>query len=173
MTIVYKGQVVFCQPYGVKRAGTHDSVNEHTRFRLASVSKGFAGVLAAKMTEREAINLDTPIIAYLPSLNLSKTYNEEYVTLRNVLSHTSGLLAYSFDPYVESGLSMHQIYDKLYVAKIDANPLQHYAYQNVMFSFVDTVLQLRTGMTYATLMSGVYIPTTWYARCIRGVQWFC
>ena len=91
MTIVYKGQVVFCKPYGVKRAGTHDSVNVHTLFRLASVSKGFAGVLAAKMTEREAINLDTPIIAYLPSLNLSKTYNEEHVTLRNVLSHTSGL----------------------------------------------------------------------------------
>ncbi len=153
MTIVYKGQVVFCKPYGVKRAGTHDSVNVHTLFRLASVSKGFAGVLAAKMTEREAINLDTPIIAYLPSLNLSKTYNEEHVTLRNVLTHTSGLLAYSFDPSVESGMSMHQIYQKLDAAKIDANPGQHYAYQNVMFSLLDTVLQLRTGMTYGDLMS--------------------
>lgn len=153
MTIVYKGQVVFCKPYGVKRAGTHDSVDVHTRFRLASVSKGFAGVLAAKMIEREAINLDTPIIAYLPSLNLSKTYNEEHVTLRNVLSHTSGLLGYSFDPYVESGLSFHQIYEKLYVAKIDANPGQHYAYQNVMFSLLDTVLQLRTSMKYSDLMS--------------------
>ena len=153
LTIVYKGQVVFCKPYGVKRAGTHDSVNVHTRFRLASVSKGFAGVLAAKMTEREAINLDTPIIAYLPSLNLSKTYNEEHVTLRHVLSHTSGLLGYSFDPYVESGLTFNQIYNKLYVAKIDANPGQHYAYQNVMFSLIDTVLHLRTSMTYGELMS--------------------
>lgn len=153
MTIAYKGQVVFCKPYGVKRAGTHDSVNVHTCFRLASVSKGFAGVLAVKMKEREAIDLDTPIIAYFPSLNLSKTYNEEHVTLRNVLSHTSGLLAYSFDPYVESGLNMRQIYDKLHVAKIDANPGQHYAYQNVMFSLLDTVLQLRTGMTYGDLMS--------------------
>lgn len=152
LTIVYKGQVVFCKPYGVKKLGSRDSVDIHTRFRLASVSKGFAGVLAAKMAEREAINLDTPIIAYLPSLHLSKTLNEETVTLRNVLSHTSGLLGYSFDPYVESGLSYNQIYQKLYVAKIDSKPGERYAYQNVMFSLLDTVLQLRTQMSYADLM---------------------
>ncbi|MBP5584567.1 MAG: beta-lactamase family protein [Bacteroidales bacterium] len=159
MTIVYKGQVVCCKPYGVKKQGTHDSVNVHTRFRLASVSKGFAGVLASKMAEREAIDLDEPIITYLPSLHLSKTYNEENVTLRHVLSHTSGLLGYSFDSYVESGLSFHQIYQKLHVAKIDALPGQHYAYQNVMFSLLDTVLQLRTGMTYANLMKeNLFLP---------------
>ncbi|MCQ2958834.1 MAG: beta-lactamase family protein [Bacteroidales bacterium] len=152
LTIVYKGQVVHTQAYGVKKAGTHDSVDVHTRFRLASVSKGFAGVLAAKMAEREAINLDTPIISYLPSLHLSKTLNQETVTLRNVLSHTSGLLGYSFDPYVESGLSYNQIYQKLYVAKIDANPGERYAYQNVIFSLLDTVLQLQTQMSYADLM---------------------
>lgn len=153
MTIVYKGQVVFCKPYGVKKIGTHDSVNIHTRFRLASVSKGFAGVLAAKMAEREAINLDTPVITYLPSLHLSKVYNQEHITLRHVLSHTTGLLGYSFDPYVESGLSYNQIYQKLYLAKINAAPGERYAYQNVIFSLLDTVLQLQTKMTYADLMS--------------------
>lgn len=153
LTIVYKGQTVFCKPYGVKKVGTKDSVDVHTRFRLASVSKGFAGVLGAKMAEREIIDLDTPIINYLPSLKLSKTYNQEHVTLRHTLSHTSGLLGYSFDPYVESGLSYNHIYQKLYVAKIDAKPGERYAYQNVIFSLLDTVLQLRTKMTYANLMS--------------------
>lgn len=159
LTIVYKGQVVFCKPYGVKRKGTRDSVDIHTRFRLASVSKGFAGVLAAKMAEREAINLDTPVIDYLPSLRLSKTYNQEHITLRHVLSHTTGLLGYSFDPYVESGLSYHQIYQKLSVAKIDALPGARYAYQNVIFSLLDTVLQLRTGMDYGDLMAeNIFAP---------------
>ena len=153
MTIVYKGQVVFCKPYGVKKIGTTDSVDIHTRFRLASVSKGFAGVLAAKMDEREAINLDTPVITYLPSLHLSKIENQENITLRNVLSHTTGLLGYSFDPYVESGLSYNQMYQKLYLAKIDAAPGQRYAYQNVIFSLLDTVLQLRTKMSYGDLLS--------------------
>lgn len=153
MTIVYKGQVVFCKPYGVKKIGTQDSVDVHTRFRLASVSKGFAGVLAAKMAERGAISLDTPIISYLPSLHLSQSYNQEHVTLRHVLSHTSGLIGYSFDTYVESGLSYNQIYQKLYVAKINAKPGEQYAYQNVMFSLLDTVLQLQTGMTYKNLVS--------------------
>lgn len=153
MTIVYKGQVVCRKTYGVKRQGTNDSVDIHTRFRLASVSKGFAGVLATKMAEREAINLDTPVIAYLPSLHLSKQYNEEHLTLRNTLSHTTGLLGYSFDPYVESGLTFNQIYQKLHVAKIDAMPGEQYAYQNVMFSLLDTVLQLRTGMKYGDLLS--------------------
>lgn len=153
MTIVYKGQVVFCKPYGVKKLGTKDSVDIHTRFRLASVSKGFAGVLAAKMDEREAINLDTPVITYLPSLHLSKIENQEQITLRNVLSHTTGLLGYSFDPYVESGMSYNQMYEKLYLAKIDAAPGERYAYQNVIFSLLDTVLQLRTKMSYGDLLT--------------------
>lgn len=152
MTIVYNGQVVFVKPYGVKKRGTCDSVNLHTRFRLASVSKGFAGVLAVKMAEREVIDLDMPIISYLPSLHLSNQYNQEHVTLRHVLSQSSGLLGYSFDPYVESGLSYNQIYQKLYVAKIDAKPGERYAYQNVIFSLLDTVLQLQTGRFYGDLM---------------------
>lgn len=159
MTIVYNGQVVFAKPYGVKKRGTCDSVNLHTRFRLASVSKGFAGVLAVKMAEREVIDLDTPIITYLPSLHLSKQYNQEHVTLRHVLSQSSGLLGYSFDPYVESGLSYNHIYQKLYVAKIDAKPGERYAYQNVIFSLLDTVLQLQTGRTYGDLMKeNIFLP---------------
>lgn len=153
MTIVYKGQTVFCKPYGVKKQWTHDSVNVHTKFRLASVSKGFAGVLAVKMASREAIDLDEPIITYLPTLHLSKAYNQGHVTLRHVLSHTSGLLGYSFDPAVESGYTYHQLYDILYKAKIDALPGERYAYQNVIFSLLDTVLQIRTGMTYGDLMT--------------------
>ena len=38
-TIVYEGKVKFTKTYGVRLLGTKDSVNEHTVFRLASVSK--------------------------------------------------------------------------------------------------------------------------------------
>lgn len=152
VAIVYKGQVVFLKPYGVKRIYSTDSVDIHTIFRLASVSKGFAGVLASKLHFENSINLDTSIVSYLPDFHLKNAFNQNNVTLRNALSHTTGLISYSFDPSIEDGVSYNSVYHDLYRANIDSKPGEKYAYQNVMFSLIDTIAQIKTGKSYENLM---------------------
>ncbi|TVP98247.1 MAG: class A beta-lactamase-related serine hydrolase [Balneolaceae bacterium] len=46
VVIVKEGRVVFQKGFGVKEKGTPDEVDEHTVFRLGSLSKGFTSVLA-------------------------------------------------------------------------------------------------------------------------------
>lgn len=152
IAIVYKGQVVFIKPYGVKKINTNDSIDIHTVFRLASVSKGFGGVLASILHHKKILNLDTAIVNYLPDFHLKNAYNEKNITLKNILSHTTGLISYSFDPWIESGVSYDKIYKSLSVANIDSKPGERYAYQNVMYSLLDTIAHLKTGKNYETLV---------------------
>lgn len=152
LAIVYKGQVVVLKPYGVKKVNTTDSVDVNTVFRLASVSKGFAGVLSSQLHHKKIINLDTTVVSYLPDLQLKKKENQQTVTVEQLLSHTSGLVSYSFDPYIEDGVSFSNVYKSLKIANISSKPGELYAYQNVMFSLVDTIMHKQTGKTYETLL---------------------
>jgi beta-lactamase class C len=152
LAIVYKGQVVHLKGYGVKKIKGSDSVDVNTVFRLASVSKGFSGVLGSVLHKKQLLNLDTPCVAYLPDLELQRQHNTQTVTLRHTLSHTSGLTAYSFDKSVESGASFNTIYKQLAQANVQCNPGITFAYQNVMFSLLDTIARVQLQKTYAELL---------------------
>lgn len=150
LTIVYKGQVVCLQPYGVKKIRTTDSVDVNTVFRLASVSKGFAGVLASKLHHAHTISLDSTIVSYMPDFKLKRKSNTTCITLENTLSHTSGVVAHSFDKYIESGIPFSKIYSSMPIANIFAQPGKSYSYQNILFSLLDTILASHTGKPYET-----------------------
>lgn len=159
VAVVYKGQVVLLQPYGVKKANTTDSVDIHTAFRLASVSKGFAGVLAAKLHQQNQINIDTSVISYLPDFCLKRKKNEQEITLRHILSHTTGVVAHSFDPSIEAGASFRSIFHSLRKANITANPGKLYTYQNALYSIFDTVVHTQLGVSTKQLLhDSIFTP---------------
>jgi len=126
--------------YGVKKNGENDSINANTVFRLASVSKTLTGTLAGILEWEGIINLNDKIVDYLPGFKLQKRENTQNLTIRNILSHTSGLPAHSYDDYAELKMPMQKIIPKLEQVNILAMPGQKYDYQNVMFSLFDTVL---------------------------------
>ncbi|MFW5851086.1 MAG: serine hydrolase domain-containing protein [Bacteroidota bacterium] len=161
--IVYKGQVITVQPYGLRKAGTEDSVDVHTLFRLASVSKGFGGVLASKLHHQKVLSLDENIISYLPDFKLKRWYNQQTLTLRNVLSQSSGVVAHSFDPWIESGHSYKSIFENFRIANITNRPGESYSYQNALFCLFDSIAHLQTGYSVQQLMrDSVFAPLGMY-----------
>jgi beta-lactamase class C len=152
LAIIYKGKVVFLKNYGVKIAGTTDSVDEHTIFRLASVSKGFAGVLACLLEQDSVLSLDEKVSESLPGFKLRDTVNSRKLTIKHLLSHTTGLVPHAFDNLIEEGVPYSVILDELPTVEITAQPGQLYSYQNVIFSLLDTIAFLKTGKNYATLI---------------------
>jgi beta-lactamase class C len=51
--VIYNNEIVYLKCFGVKKAGTKDSIDAQTLFRLASVSKTISGILAGKMVADE------------------------------------------------------------------------------------------------------------------------
>ena len=150
--IFHNDEIVYTLTYGVKRAGTKDSVDRHTVFRLASVSKGFAGVLAAILQEEGIISMDDRIIEYLPGFRLKDSVNTYDLAIRHVLNHTSGLVPHAYDNLAEDGKTIREIIPELATVDIAGIPGQYYGYQNVIFSLIDTLAVLKTNRDYSELV---------------------
>jgi beta-lactamase class C len=153
VVITYKGQIVKMKCFGVKKAGENNPVDENTIFRLASVSKTVTGVLAGILASEGTINLDDKVVDYLPGFKLKIPESTNGVTVRNLLSHTSGLIAHAYDIMVEDQVPLDQIIQRLNEVEIVAPPGLVYAYQNVMFSLFDPVVAAQTKKSFQEIIS--------------------
>ena len=151
-TIVHGGEVVYTGTYGVRENGSLKEVDEHTLFRMASVSKGFAGVLASLLEQDGAFSLNDKVVEHYPGFLLKDSVNTADLTIRNLLSHTSGLVPYAFDNLVEAGQDLPTIIERLDEVDISAPPGELYGYQNVMFSMLDPIARKTTGIPYQVLL---------------------
>jgi beta-lactamase class C len=150
--ITYKGQIAMTKCYGVKKAGERSPVDENTIFRLASVSKTITGVLAGILANKNILNLDDKVINYIPDLKLKFDESTNSITIRNLLSHTSGLIPYAFDGMVEDQVPLKQIMERLNEVEITAPPGLDYAYQNVIFSLFDIIVAEKTKKSFHSVI---------------------
>ncbi|HCE57522.1 MAG TPA: hypothetical protein DER09_06845 [Prolixibacteraceae bacterium] len=152
VVITYKGQIVFTKCFGVKTIGENNPVDENTLFRLASVSKAVTGVLAGILVNENVVGLDEKVTDLIPGFRLKNEENTKNLTVRHLLSHSSGLEPHAFDMMVEDLVPLDQITARLNEAEIAAPPGKVYAYQNVIFSLFDPVIQAKTQKTYQQVM---------------------
>jgi len=151
-TIVQGGRVVYTGTYGERERGSGRKVDEHTLFRLASVSKGFGGVLASLLEQEGVFSLNDKVVDLYPGFVLKDSASTADLSIRNLLSHTSGLVPYAFDNLVEADQELSTIIDRLDEVDISAPPGELYGYQNVMFSMLDPIAERTTGKPYRVLL---------------------
>ena len=152
IAITYNGEIRLLKGYGVKKTGMDDPVDIHTVFRIGSVSKGFAGVLTGIMAHEHFVSWDDNIAAYLPEFHHCDSANFSKVTLKNILSHTSGFPVHTFTDLLDDHIPYNRILDQLKNVPFCTKPGQVYSYQNVVFSLVDEVLKNSSGKEYAYLL---------------------
>ena len=103
------GRIVWAEAFGYADLEQHLPATIAGRYRLASVSKLIAGVTAARLAERGAIDLDRPIGRYRPTL--PETHHR--TTLRQLLAHTGGGRHYNprdYDPHAPGGPIDYRLY---------------------------------------------------------------
>jgi CubicO group peptidase (beta-lactamase class C family) len=83
--VVRHGQIVHKASFGYRDVGTKAPNTDSTLFQLASISKIFTAVCVLQLAEKGKLQLDAPYAKYIPSF----PYNN--ITIRHLLSHTSGL----------------------------------------------------------------------------------
>ncbi|MCK4923080.1 MAG: beta-lactamase family protein [Bacteroidales bacterium] len=152
VVITYKDKIAFLKCFGVKEAGGNDSIDQNTIFRLASVSKTITGVLAGILSEEKTIRLDDKVIDYLPELRLKDSLSTNELSIRNILSHTSGLVPHAYDNLVEAKVPFEVIIDSLHRVNISDVPGKLYGYQNVVFSLYDTISHIKTSKSFDELL---------------------
>ncbi len=152
VAMVKDGRVVFQKGFGVKKRGTTNEVDEHTVFRLGSVSKGFASVLTGVFVEQGMVNWDDPVTRYLDEFKLNDPGQTERIQVRHLLSHTSGLPRHAYTNLVEDGLTLDSIIPRLENVPLISKEGRQLSYQNVAYSAIEKVLEVQTNTEFTTLL---------------------
>ncbi|HEY0655268.1 MAG TPA: serine hydrolase domain-containing protein [Chryseosolibacter sp.] len=159
IVVVHDTTVIYQKGFGLRQVDREDSVDVHTVFRLASVSKCFAPILTGLLVEDGILSWDDPIVKYVPDFKLISEENTKLLTIRHVLSHTTGLPYHTYTNMVEEGLDLKTMLGLLKDVKLIGKPGEVYSYQNVAYSLIAEVIQAATGKSYEQLMAErIFIP---------------
>lgn len=93
LALIKDGNIVLEKGYGFRNLATHAPVTTATLFNIGSISKSFTALGIAQLADQQRVELDAPVIRYIPNLRLSDPQAAQTVTLRQLLSHSSGLPA--------------------------------------------------------------------------------
>ncbi len=145
--IVERGRITFLSGYGETIAGSGDKVTPDTVFRWASVSKGVAATMVAKLAEQGRLSLDAPAYRYAPSLKLPGG-NEVRARVSDVLSHRLGLYRNAFDNKLEEGQSAKLLRGTLFQLNSICPPGTCWSYQNVAYDAASEMVEKATGKPY-------------------------
>jgi D-alanyl-D-alanine carboxypeptidase len=138
---------------GYARLESKDSMTScHSQY-LQSISKTFMAVVILKLHEEGKIELDAPVIKYLPAKYVKVIRNAEIITVRMLLNHTSGIAEYNSMPGYTSEvilnplkiLSMDKIILMLNGREPKFAPGEHYSYTNTNYLLLAEIADRITG----------------------------
>lgn len=152
VAIVYQGEIRLLRGYGVVDISGNQPVDIHTAFRLGSVSKGFASVLTGLLVEEGQLDWNDRLKKYLTDFTLRDTAIASQLTIKHILSHTSGFPEHTFTDLLDNGYSYNQARNALVSVPVMARPGEVYSYQNVIYSLIGDVLYAVSGKEYPVLM---------------------
>ena len=93
LALIKNGSIVLEKGYGFRDLAAHAPITSATLFNLGSISKSFTALGVAQLVDQHQVDLDAPVTRYIPDVRLSDPQATQAVTLRQLLSHTSGLPA--------------------------------------------------------------------------------
>jgi CubicO group peptidase (beta-lactamase class C family) len=154
IAVVHKQEIIYAKGFGMTSVEDNGvQVTPDTLFRIGSVTKLLTATVIMKCVERELLDLDKPLIHYIPWLRLHDENAASSLTLRILLTHTSGYInggdvIGKRDP---EGLEEY-VRRQLPEIHFHAPPGKVYAYSNHNINLAGFVVQYVTGRPFAALM---------------------
>src|ERR1051325_8131223 len=151
LAIVRNDSLIYVKGYGVKEIGKPDKVDENTLFEIGSTTKTFTSALVGIMQTDGKLRFDDRISAHLPDFRLYDPYASAEVTIRDALSHRTGLARGEL-MWLASGLSRLEIIHRLRFQPPATSFRSAYAYNNPMVVVAGEVAAKAGGSTWEDLI---------------------
>jgi CubicO group peptidase (beta-lactamase class C family) len=149
IAIVKDDKVVFQKGYGVRELGKPDKVDENTLFAIASNTKAFTTASLAILVDEGKLKWDDKVTKYLPDFRMYDPWVTSQITIRDIVSHRSGLDTFSGDLlWYDTTYPTDEIIRRIRYLKPVSDFRTRYGYQNLMFITAGRVVEKVSGMTW-------------------------
>jgi CubicO group peptidase (beta-lactamase class C family) len=146
LTVIKNGQRVKTGAYGCSNLELKTPVTPDSVFEIGSVTKQFTAACIMLLVQDGRLSVDDPISKYLP--NTPPAWSK--ITVRNLLTHTSGVKTYTvLDGFeLRLHLTQAQFIEKIGAQPLDFQPGDKYSYSNTGFSLLGYIIENVSGKNY-------------------------
>lgn len=176
-TVVCDARVVNAGGVGSADLSTQREAGADTSWPIASVTKSFTGVLAMQLVEEGLLDLDAPAIDYLPELLVADPQTTARLSMRRLLSHTTGLGRTGHqDRTREETVNPFATREALVAALHDVVPQApvggRFSYSNESMTIAGRIIEVLRGKSLETCLEDhVFTPLGMKRTVARFSEW--
>ena len=158
VAVVKDDRIVFAKGYGVRELGKPAPVDERTLFAIGSSSKAFTAASVALLVDEGKLKWDDPATKYLPGFQLYDPYTTRELTVRDLLTHRSGLERGDLLWYA-SAYDRDEVLRRVRHLKPAWSLRSRFGYQNIMYLAAGQILPSLTGKSWDDFVRGrIFTP---------------
>lgn len=170
VAIVKNDSIVFAKGYGVRDIRTNEPVDENTLFMIASCSKAFTTAALATLVDRGKIKWDDQVIKYLPSFQMYDTWVTKEITIRDLVTHRSGLETFSGDIlWLGTTYDSKEVIRRARYLKPTSSFRSKYGYQNIMFSVAGSIIPVVTDTSWSDYIKAHFFSPLGMSRSVTSI----
>ena len=152
IAIVQGGRIAYEKTYGKARLDPATDAKPEMRYSIGSVSKQFLAAAVLMLVQDGKLSLDDRVSRYLPNLTRAGE-----ITIRQLLSHTSGYQDYYpqdyVAPFMEKPVTAESILDQWARKPLDFDPGTCWQYSNTNYVVAGRIVELVTGEPFFSFLS--------------------
>jgi len=170
--IVKDGKVVMAKGYGDRRLGDPGVVNAATVFQIGSNTKAFTAAALSILVDEGKIKWDDRVIDYLPDFRMYDPYVTRELTIRDLLTHRSGLGEGEGDLmfYPATDFTRAEIVHGLRYLKPYSSFRAKYDYDNVLYIVAGQIIPAVTGQSWEDFIQARILSPLGMAGCAPDYQ---
>jgi CubicO group peptidase (beta-lactamase class C family) len=152
IAVVKDDSLVFAKGFGVLEIGKPTRADEHTRFAIGSTTKAMTSASLGMLVDEGKLHWDDRVIDYLPDFRLDDPYVTRELTIRDLLTHRSGLGSTDLLWAGPWTYTMPEMIRRLRHVKAASSFRSEWEYQNVVYAIGGTLIERVSGMPWETFV---------------------
>ncbi len=156
--VVQGDRIVYSRGFGVRRLGQAEPVDERTLFAIGSATKTFTASLIGMLADEGKIRLDDPATRYLPGFQLADPYVSAQVTVRDLLTHRTGVVGGDL-LWASGEFNRDEIVRRLRFIPSELSLRSRFDYSNIMVIAAGQALAAAAGKSWdAVVAERIFSP---------------
>lgn len=161
VAVAKDGKIIWEESFGYSNLENQIKATPRTKYRSASIAKTITATGVMTLVEQGRVDLDQPILKYIPDMEMkSFVGNEEEITVRQILTHRSGLAPYCaqyFEDGSEAPPDFHEIVHRYGIFAFP--PDWSFIYSNLGYELAGYLITQVSGMDYSEyIQEHVFLP---------------
>jgi CubicO group peptidase (beta-lactamase class C family) len=154
LAIVEDGKPTVTRGYGVKVMGGQDKVDADTIFMTGSTGKALTVAALATLVDAGKLKWDDKVVDHLPGFQMYDPYVTREMTVRDLLTHRSGLALGAGDLMFvpRSNRTRANVVAGLKYLKPATSFRSGYAYDNILYTVAGALIEAVSGQSYESYM---------------------